>query len=343
MDLPQGQQKQVQSTTDNIPNNTTDTQQAPRQKRPKDPQSFEELRTLFISGFPADIKEREIHNLLRFFPGYEGCVLNLNESAGRPVCFASFTDRNSALRALRVVQDLRFDPNVAQTLRVEFAKTNSKARRLPPEFYAEKRRKAPLAAAASSYFAYGAYGPEGGWVNPNMMMPGWFQNMNMNRPGSPNGVPGYDMNSGYIPPFSGQLPSSSPPGGPSKVPPCSTLFVANLHPDVQERDLNRVFRNLPGFRKLRLSNKDGVSICFVEFNDVQTSTHAMNNLQGVPVGPTCMRIEFARTRMGEVKRSRDGQGNEVEEEEGGVGGGGGGDDGGQLGELEPGDGDVING
>jgi len=327
MDHPQGQ-KQQQPNADSSTSNTNDTQ-APRQKRPpKDPQAFEELRTLFISGFPADIKEREVHNLLRFFPGYEGCVLNLNESAGRPVCFASFTDRNSALRALRVVQDIRFDPNVAQTLRVEFAKTNSKARRLPPEFYAEKRRKAPLAAAASSYFGYG-YGPEG-WVNPNMMLPGWFQNMNLNRPPGTPGVPGYDMNAPYMPPFSAQLPSST-----SKVPPCSTLFVANLHPDVQDRDLNRVFRNLPGFRKLRLSNKDGISICFVEFTDVQSSTHAMNNLQGVPVGPTCMRIEFARTRMGEIKRSRDGQGGNEGEEVGD----------GALGDLDQGegDGDVING
>jgi len=327
---PQGQQQQQQvqpANEDNSTRNTNDTQAPPRQKRPKDPQVFEELRTLFISGFPTDIKEREIHNLLRFFPGYEGCVLNLNESAGRPVCFASFTDRNSALRALRVVQDLRFDPNVAQTLRVEFAKTNSKARRLPPEFYAEKRRKAPLAAAASNYFAYG-YGPEGGWVNPNMMLPGWFQNMNLNRPPGTPGVPGYDMNPAYVAPFPAQVPPSST----SKVPPCSTLFVANLHPDVQERDLNRVFRNLPGFRKLRLSTKDGISICFVEFGDVQSSTHAMNNLQGVPVGPTCMRIEFARTKMGEVKRSRDGQGNEGEEvaEEGGQ----------PLGDLEQGDGDI---
>jgi len=265
-----------------------DNSSPPRTKRPKEP--LGELRTLFLSGLPTDIKEREIHNLMRFFPGYEGCVLNLNESAGRPVCFASFQDRNSALRALRVVQDLRFDPNVALPLRVEFAKTNSKARRLPPEFYADKRRKAALAASASPVFQYDSY------PNPNLLVP-WFQNLNVGRPGA---MP-YDMG------YSFNASSSSQPQQPSKVPPCSTLFVANLHPDVAERDLNRLFRNTAGFRRLMLSLKDGIAFCFVEYSDVESSTHSMNNLQGFPIGPTSIRIEFARTRMGESKRRTSGE------------------------------------
>lgn len=28
-------------------------------------------RTLFVTGFPADMRERELNNLLRFLPGYE--------------------------------------------------------------------------------------------------------------------------------------------------------------------------------------------------------------------------------------------------------------------------------
>lgn len=267
-----------------------DNSSPPRSKRPKE--QLGELRTLFLSGLPTDIKEREIHNLMRFFPGYEGCVLNLNESAGRPVCFASFQDRNSAFRALRVVQDLRFDPNVPLPLRVEFAKTNSKARRLPPEFYAEKRKKAALAASASPLFqSYGSYNDS--YANPNLLVP-WFQNMNVGgRPPMP-----YDM--GYSPSFN----TSQAPQQPSKVSPCSTLFVANLHPDVQEKDLIRLFRNTAGFRRLMLSLKDGIAFCFVEYTDVESSTHAMNNLQGFPIGPSSIRIEFARTKMGESTKRR---------------------------------------
>jgi hypothetical protein len=35
----------------------------------------EEVRTIFITGFPLDVKERELNNLLRFLPGYEVRVL----------------------------------------------------------------------------------------------------------------------------------------------------------------------------------------------------------------------------------------------------------------------------
>lgn len=31
----------------------------------------DEVRTVFITGFPIDVKERELNNLLRFLPGYE--------------------------------------------------------------------------------------------------------------------------------------------------------------------------------------------------------------------------------------------------------------------------------
>ncbi len=33
----------------------------------------DEPRTLFVTGFPPDVKERELNNLLRFLPGYEVC------------------------------------------------------------------------------------------------------------------------------------------------------------------------------------------------------------------------------------------------------------------------------
>lgn len=35
------------------------------------PAGAEEVRTIFVTGFPADVKERELNNLLRFLPGYE--------------------------------------------------------------------------------------------------------------------------------------------------------------------------------------------------------------------------------------------------------------------------------
>jgi len=34
-------------------------------------QRLPEVRTVFITGFPDDVKERELNNMLRFLPGYE--------------------------------------------------------------------------------------------------------------------------------------------------------------------------------------------------------------------------------------------------------------------------------
>lgn len=31
----------------------------------------DEVRTVFMTGFPPDVKERELNNMLRFLPGYE--------------------------------------------------------------------------------------------------------------------------------------------------------------------------------------------------------------------------------------------------------------------------------
>lgn len=40
-------------------------------------QGGEEIRTLFVTGFPPDVHQRELHTLLRFFPGYEASQVRL--------------------------------------------------------------------------------------------------------------------------------------------------------------------------------------------------------------------------------------------------------------------------
>jgi hypothetical protein len=44
--------------------------------------SSEELRTIYVSGFPQDVKERELNNLCRFLPGYEVGRGRLRASSG---------------------------------------------------------------------------------------------------------------------------------------------------------------------------------------------------------------------------------------------------------------------
>ncbi|KAJ7311218.1 hypothetical protein JRQ81_006830 [Phrynocephalus forsythii] len=84
----------------------------------------EEVRTLFVSGLPVDIKPRELYLLFRTFKGYEGSLIKLTSK--QPVGFVSFDSRSGAEAAKNALNGIRFDPENPQTLRLEFAKANTK-------------------------------------------------------------------------------------------------------------------------------------------------------------------------------------------------------------------------
>ncbi|KAK6294172.1 RNA-binding protein, mRNA-processing factor 2a [Coregonus clupeaformis] len=84
----------------------------------------EEVRTLFVSGLPVDIKPRELYLLFRPFKGYEGSLIKLTSK--QPVGFVTFDNRTGAEAAKNALNGIRFDPECPQTLRLEFAKANTK-------------------------------------------------------------------------------------------------------------------------------------------------------------------------------------------------------------------------
>ncbi|XP_063044951.1 RNA-binding protein with multiple splicing 2b isoform X1 [Engraulis encrasicolus] len=84
----------------------------------------EEVRTLFVSGLPTDIKPRELYLLFRPFKGYEGSLIKLTSK--QPVGFVTFDSRSGAEAAKNALNGIRFDPESPQTLRLEFAKANTK-------------------------------------------------------------------------------------------------------------------------------------------------------------------------------------------------------------------------
>merc|ERR1739848_725492 len=90
----------------------------------------EEARTLFVSGLPMDTKPRELYLLFRAYEGYEGSLLRVTSKNGKtasPVGFVTFSSRASAEAAKQDLQQgVRFDPDLPQTIRLEFAKSNTK-------------------------------------------------------------------------------------------------------------------------------------------------------------------------------------------------------------------------
>uniref|UniRef100_A0A8D2QVI9 RNA binding protein, mRNA processing factor 2 n=1 Tax=Zosterops lateralis melanops TaxID=1220523 RepID=A0A8D2QVI9_ZOSLA len=77
-----------------------------------------EVRTLFVSGLPVDIKPRELYLLFRPF--------KVRRSSDLPVGFVTFDSRAGAEAAKNALNGIRFDPENPQTLRLEFAKANTK-------------------------------------------------------------------------------------------------------------------------------------------------------------------------------------------------------------------------
>merc|ERR1712045_660903 len=106
----------------------------------------EEVRTLFVSGLPMDTKPRELHLLFRAYEGYEGSLLKVTSKNGKtasPVGFVTFNSRAGADAAKQDLQQgVRFDPDLPQTIRLEFAKSNTKV--------SKPKQPSPSSAAAAA-------------------------------------------------------------------------------------------------------------------------------------------------------------------------------------------------
>uniref|UniRef100_A0A453RW20 RRM domain-containing protein n=1 Tax=Aegilops tauschii subsp. strangulata TaxID=200361 RepID=A0A453RW20_AEGTS len=62
----------------------------------------DEVRTIFITGLPVDVKERELHNLLRWLPGFEASQINFK--GDQPMGFALFSYAHHAIAAKAALQ-----------------------------------------------------------------------------------------------------------------------------------------------------------------------------------------------------------------------------------------------
>ncbi|OAE29837.1 hypothetical protein AXG93_1508s1080 [Marchantia polymorpha subsp. ruderalis] len=265
----------------------------------------EEVKTLFLSGLPDDIKEREIYNLFRIHKGYESCQLKYSGRGYQIVAFAVFTDQQSALAAKEALNGLKFDPQTGATLHIELARANSRTKRSRSEDSGlgalEKKYRGPVGTP-------GAYPDPGvaGTVHLPGMVHSVYNDMSGFPPPQSGGMVGPPLYTGQEGLSSMMLGPSliPPPPAPGSNPPCSTLFIANLGQTCTEEELIQVLSRLPvsfpelarslellhvfllsttmrfpGYRKIKMQIKGGLPVAFVEFQDVMCSTQALSQLQ----------------------------------------------------------------
>ncbi|XP_052160438.1 uncharacterized protein LOC127777859 [Oryza glaberrima] len=250
----------------------------------------DELRTLFIAGLPGDAKAREVYNLFRDFPGYVSSHLRTSGKSSQAYAFAVFADQPSALAAMSATNGRIFDLENNCTLHVDLAKSNSRSKRSRtddvPSYSSEKKARNPRGF------------PDSG-AGSNIHMSGMGNSSH-----SLNGYPSAQSYMNFEPAAFSKDPSAF---APQNNPPCPTLFVANLGPTCSEQELIDVFSSCAGFIKVKMQNKFGAPVAFVDFKDMDSSTEAINRLQGVILYSSTgegMRLEYAKSRMGLRKQDK---------------------------------------
>lgn len=274
--------------------------------------SEEEVRTLFVSGLPIDVKPREVYLLFRSFKGYEGSLLKLTDKQGKPspVAFVTFEGRAEAEDAKVALQGVKFDPDVSQTLRLEFAKSNTKVTK-------PVNRQGVLMAGTPFHPREALIPPElapnffAAPAEPNLAYPALQFNEiiaaaqhSFPHP-SPTAIqhPHLGIQTIPSPPLTSLHHLATPPVGVGGAnPPCSTLFVANLGKNCTEKELKDLFGGFPGFRRLKMYSKGNSPVCFVEYSELYHAVCALTSFQGHVMLSSergGIRIEYARTKMGE--------------------------------------------
>lgn len=117
----------------------------------------EEVRTLFVSGLPMDVKPRELYLLFQSYKGYESSQLKVGGKNGKtssPVGFVTFSSRDAAEVVRQELQGVRFDPDLPQTLRLEFAKTNTKMAKPKQQQQQQQQQSTIMASTAPTLQQY---------------------------------------------------------------------------------------------------------------------------------------------------------------------------------------------
>nr|POE69947.1 rna-binding protein with multiple splicing 2 [Quercus suber] len=257
----------------------------------------DEVRTIFITGLPEDVKERELQNLLRWLPGYEASQVNFKGE--KPMGFALFSNAQFALAAKDALQEMVFDAESKSVLHTEMAKKNLFVKRVADSSPYDQSKR----------LRTGGDYTHTGYTSPSPFHPPppahvWGPHGYMAPPPPP---PPYDPYGGYpVPPV--PMPAPAPVPAPSSYvpvqnakdnPPCNTLFIGNLGENINEEELRGLFSAQPGFKQMKVLRQERHTVCFIEFEDVNSASNVHHSLQGavIPSSGFCVQNDKASKHL----------------------------------------------
>ncbi|TVU12576.1 hypothetical protein EJB05_46227 [Eragrostis curvula] len=256
--------------------------------------------TLFVAGLPDDVKPREIHNLFSHRPGFDHCLLEYTGRGNQAVAFVSFFSHQAALSAMAALNGTVFDPETGDRLHIELAKSTSRRPRGGSDVYRVIDKRVNRTEGDDDHANIGDEGDlevweeeddvgnddndDGGSDEPS----GTENEISSNKNELPADHSGLwmmftlmDSGQPRNRQQNGQSPSKGEPDKSSgDIPPCSTLFIANLGHACTEEELKEVLSGHPGFHVLKMRRHGGMPVAFADFTDIESSTAALNNLQG---------------------------------------------------------------
>ncbi|KAJ0986463.1 hypothetical protein J5N97_004819 [Dioscorea zingiberensis] len=249
------------------------------------------IHSLFVSGLPDDVKAREIHNLFRRRPGFDHCLLEYTGRGNQVVAFATFLNHQSAMAAMNTLNGVVFDPQTGATLHIELARSNSRTKR-PREggvyVVIDKRAK-----VANNDHETSSNDEDG----RSDEAPDTYYDDACDKIAS-TAVESGDMTISMVDEVTPNERPEKPISG--DIPPCSTLFIANLGPTCTEDELRDALSKFTGFHTLKMRGRGGMPVAFADFEDIESSTEAMNSLQGVLLESSDrggLHLEYARSKM----------------------------------------------
>lgn len=283
------------------------------------------VRTLFVGGLPMDTRPREIYLMFRKFNGYQGSILKVQGKEGKtasPVAFVTFENRLQAEVAKSELHGVRFDETVPRTLKIEFARSNTKdaasaiSKSTPIVNNKDMVIQPPTVPLKST--GMNAVSPVMSHPNDVTMTAAapWlgnvmctdmngnfihapFQSIPMPPPALPQPALPTPAALQPAPPPPGALtvvqPPPPPPPNPTFIPnpdlvintngtPCTTLFVANLGHNANEDEIKELFHRIPSFRRLKMHRNKGTKpVVFVQYDNITAAVQAKSLFGGTPL------------------------------------------------------------